>query len=98
MSLKLSSTGQDITIGQKGLSGHWTLDKSDTTTGTTNTVTNGTFDSDTGWNKGTGWTISGGTANSDGSQTTSSQLSQAVTINDGDPYITTYTISNYYDG
>jgi hypothetical protein len=26
-------------------------------------VTNGTFDADTNWNKGTGWTISGGTAN-----------------------------------
>ena len=35
-----------------------------------NLVTNGTFDSDSQWNKGVGWTISGGTASSDGSQTT----------------------------
>ena len=32
-------------------------------------VTNGTFDSDTDWTKGTGWTISGGVASCDGSST-----------------------------
>ena len=29
-------------------------------------VTNGDFATDTDWTKGTGWTISGGTANCDG--------------------------------
>lgn len=32
-------------------------------------VTNGTFDTDTAWTKGTGWTISGGVASCDGSST-----------------------------
>jgi len=35
-------------------------------------VTNGTFDTDTGWTKGTGWSISGGQASIDGSNTTNS--------------------------
>ena len=40
-------------------------------------VTNGDFDSDTGWTKGTGWTISGGQALYDGTGGTSS-IGQAV--------------------
>ena len=39
-------------------------------------VTNGDFATDTDWSKGTGWTISGGTANCDGSQTSGTQLTQ----------------------
>jgi hypothetical protein len=41
-------------------------------------ITNGGFDTDSDWTKGTGWTISGGTANSDGSQTGNSNLYQVV--------------------
>jgi hypothetical protein len=44
-----------------------------------NLVTNGTFDYDGGWNKGTEWTISGGTASCDGSQTSSSSLDDVRT-------------------
>ena len=48
-------------------------------------VTNGDFATDTDWTKGVGWTISGGTANCDGTQVENSNLYQAV-----------YTISNSY--
>ena len=34
-----------------------------------NVIVNGDFATDSDWNKGTGWTISGGSANCDGSQT-----------------------------
>jgi len=37
-----------------------------------NLVTNGTFDTDSDWEKGTGWSISGGTATYDGTGGTSS--------------------------
>ncbi len=43
------------------------------TTALTSHVTNGTFASDTGWTKGSGWTISGGAANA---TTASSTISQ----------------------
>lgn len=65
-----------------------------------NLVTNGTFDSDSQWGKGVGWTISGGKASSDGSQTSGSSL----TLNDaskyetGKTYTVTFTISNYSAG
>jgi len=39
-------------------------------------VTNGGFDVDSGWTKGTGWTISGGTASCDGSQSANTTLVQ----------------------
>jgi hypothetical protein len=42
-------------------------------------VLNGGFDSDTIWVKGTGWSISGGKATSDNSQTGSSSLYQGLT-------------------
>jgi len=66
-----------------------------------NLVTNGTFDSDSQWNKGVGWTISGGTASSDGSQTSAySELSQVlgVSVAVGDTFTVTYTVSNYGAG
>ena len=43
-----------------------------------NLVTNGTFDTDSDWTKGTGWTISGGKATSDGTQTVFSNLYQTT--------------------
>lgn len=39
-------------------------------------ITNGSFDTDSNWIKGTGWSISGGKAVSDGSQSSSSALIQ----------------------
>lgn len=42
-----------------------------------NLVTNGTFDTDSDWTKGTGWSISAGKASSDGSQSSTSNLVQA---------------------
>ena len=39
-------------------------------------VTNGDFATDSNWSKGTGWTISGGSANCDGSQSSNSGLVQ----------------------
>lgn len=55
-----------------------------TTETLTNLVTNGTFDSDTAWTKGTGWTISGGTAN--GVAGTGSYLSQTISAVIGKKY------------
>lgn len=65
-----------------------------------NLVTNGTFDSDSQWNKGVGWTISGGTASSDGSQTSGSSLTlnNASKYETGKTYTVTFTISNYSAG
>lgn len=55
-------------------------------------VTNGDFVSDTDWIKGSGWTISGGTANA---STASSALEQtaAITLVEGQAYSATYTIT-----
>ena len=41
-------------------------------------VTNGGFDTDSDWIKGTGWTISGGTANCDGTQTGNTLIYQNI--------------------
>jgi len=51
-------------------------------------VTNGGFDVDSGWTKGTGWTISGGTASCDGSQSSQSNLVQSSVV----PINTTYEV------
>jgi hypothetical protein len=54
-------------------------------------VTNGTFDTDTDWIKGSAWSISGGTANYNDSQTVS--LNQYVTLN-ANIYELKFSISN----
>ena len=61
-------------------------------------VTNGGFDTDSDWIKGTGWSISGGTANCDGTQTSNSNLLQSNTATSGNTYKITYTITNYVSG
>lgn len=61
-------------------------------------VTNGSFASDANWTKGTGWTISGGTASCDGTQTSDSDLTQAITLVDGSDYAVTYTVSGLTAG
>lgn len=55
-------------------------------------TTNGTFASDTGWNKGTGWTISGGVATC-GVHAAVSDLSQNQLVTSGQSYPVTYTIT-----
>ena len=55
-------------------------------------VTNGNFATDSNWTKGTGWTISGGTANGTGSVISS--IIQQPTYIVGRTYKLTFTISN----
>jgi len=64
----------------------------------TNLVTNGTFQADTDWTKGTGWTISGGTASNDGSGAPSDLYQNAGLALNYDSYTVTYTVSNYSSG
>ena len=55
---------------------------------TANLVTNHDFAVDSGWSKGTGWTISGGTASCDGSQSSQSNFFQSSVV----PINTTYEV------
>ncbi len=55
-------------------------------------ITNGTFDTDTAWTKGTGWTISGGTANK--APGVASDLVQDITSVTGENYVVEYDILN----
>ena len=59
-------------------------------------VTNGDFATDTDWTKGTGWSISGGTANCIGGEG-SLNLTQ-VALETAKTYTVTYTVSNYSAG
>lgn len=58
----------------------------------TEIATNGSFDSDTSWSKGIGWTISGGFANQDGSNVSASYLQQSKTFSVGSWYAGAYDI------
>ena len=49
-------------------------------------VTNGNFATDSDWNKETGWTISGGTANFSGSGSGNRHIDQSITLTDGKTY------------
>ena len=60
-------------------------------------IVNGTFDTDTDWSKGTGWTIAAGVANCDGSQVATTYLTQEAMVV-GQKYRATFTISNYVAG
>jgi hypothetical protein len=66
----------------------------------TDLITNGGFDTDTDWTKGTGWTISGGKADCDGTQVTDTDLytSGGASIVDDAVYRVRYTISDYTAG
>jgi hypothetical protein len=56
-------------------------------------VTNGTFDTDSNWTKGTGWSISGSSANANNA---SGELSQSgINFDTGKSYKVQYTISGY---
>ena len=63
-----------------------------------NLVVNGTFDTDTDWAKGLGWTIGGGKACCDGTQVSDSDLAQSVTVSIGVLYRFRYIVSNYSAG
>jgi hypothetical protein len=63
-----------------------------------NTVENGDFATDSDWTKGDGWSISGGVASCDGSQSGFSLLSQNSTYNHLQDYEVTFTITSYTSG
>ena len=58
-------------------------------------VTNGTFDTDSNWTKGAGWTISGGVASCSGG---SANLTQSVSATVGTTYRVSFTITAYNSG
>ena len=60
-------------------------------------IDNGTFDSDSNWLKGTGWSISGGVAVSAGSNNYAG-LQQSPSLVVGKVYSVTFTISSYTSG
>ena len=60
-------------------------------------VTNGGFDTDSDWNKGTGWTISGSELNAT-SVTTSSAAYQLASISVGKTYKVVFEITSYTNG
>lgn len=62
-----------------------------------NEILNGTFDSDTIWTKGIGWTIGLGVA-SRAADPSSAGLSQPITFVAGARYVVTYTIIGYLAG
>ena len=64
----------------------------------TNLITNGTFDSDTGWSKGSGWSIAAGVASCDGTQSDTTLLFQDASLSPGPIYQVTFTISSYSAG
>ena len=65
-----------------------------------NLVVNGTFDTDSDWVYETGWSISGGSANCDGTQTGNTNLNNSSNngIVNNKFYKIVYTISNYVSG
>ena len=60
-------------------------------------VTNGNFDNDTDWNKGTGWTISGGTGNCDGTGANALLYQNNIFIS-GKNYNINFRITSYTSG
>ena len=61
-------------------------------------VTNGTFDTDTDWLKGTGWTISGNNASCDGTQVANTTVSQTSVVDAGNIYQIGYEVVGYSVG
>jgi len=57
-------------------------------------ITNGGFDSDIGWAKATGWSIAGGVAHCDGSQTGNTWIYQAAGIVPGKEYRVSFNLNN----
>ena len=61
-------------------------------------VTNGNFATDSGWNKGTGWTISGGTANANTVGNYINLRTNSNIIEPGKIYDVSFDVSNYTQG
>ena len=61
-------------------------------------VVNGGFDTDSDWTKQTGWSISSGKANCDGSQSGNANIYQAITFSVGKIYKVSFDVSNYVSG
>lgn len=59
-----------------------------------NLVTNGTFDTDSDWTLGTGWSISGGKAICDGTQSTTSGLIQNNVFENNKKYKLTFDLTS----
>lgn len=74
-----------------------TLDSIDGS-GSPELVTNGGFDADSDWTKGTGWTIATGVASCDGTQIADSDLSQAVTLTNSWAHLVEFTVDNHSAG
>lgn len=55
--------------------------------------TNGTFDTDTDWTKGAGWTIASGVADAAGAISTSLTQDTAIPIIEGESYTLTFTVT-----
>lgn len=65
---------------------------------TASLLTNGNFDTDTDWTKGTGWTIANGSASCDGTQIADSNLAQVVAITDTVSYDVQMVVGAYSAG
>lgn len=61
-------------------------------------VTNGSFATDSDWTKGTGWTIGSGVATASGAISTAISQTSAVTLVAGQAYAVTYTITRSAGG
>ena len=61
-------------------------------------VTDGDFPDGTNWSLGTGWSVAGGVASCDGSQTANSYLIQTDVVVENRTFKTTYTVSNWSAG
>ena len=61
-------------------------------------VTNGSFDTDSDWSKGTGWSISNGKAINTGGANFSDLTQNDTDVTIGKTYKITYTISDYTSG
>lgn len=61
-------------------------------------VTNGTFDTDSDWTKGTGWTLGSGVASSDGTQAGNSEIFQLNIATVGKVYQVSYDVTAYTAG
>ena len=57
-------------------------------------VVNGDFATDSDWSKGTGWVISGGKANCEGTQSGNTNIYQSISFVVGKVYKVTYELSN----
>ena len=91
----------DLNLQQPVMEWDGTTLQNVTFTGTSgaDVIVNGAFAADTDWTKGTGWTISGGTGNCDGTQVSVSTLSQTVDpLTVGVRYGVSFTISDYEAG